>query len=156
MITVDIPGFGMLELEHLVLDVNGTLVVDGRPHPDLARALTRLGSELHVVAITADTRGTAAELADELGIDVQIIQPGGEAAQKAQYVEELGAASVVACGNGANDVAMLEAAALGIAVIGREGGFPALLGVADVVVSRITDALGLLAEPDRLRATLRR
>jgi P-type E1-E2 ATPase len=156
MIAVDIPGFGTLELEHLVLDVNGTIVVDGRPHPDLAGTLAKLSRQLHVVAVTADTRGTAADLVHELGIDIQIIQSGDEAAQKAAYVEELGASSVVACGNGANDVAMLEAAALGIAVMGREGGFAALIGAADIVVSRITDALGLLSETDRLRATLRR
>ena len=156
MITVEVPGFRTLELEHLVLDVNGTIVVDGRSHPDLAGTLARLSNVLHVVAVTADTRGTAAGLADELGIDVQIIQPGNEGAQKAAYVEELGAPSVVACGNGANDLAMLEAAGLGIAVIGREGGYAGLLGVADIVVTRITDALGLLAETDRLRATLRR
>jgi P-type E1-E2 ATPase len=156
VVDADIPGFGRLSLEHLVLDVNGTIVVDGQPHPDLPNVLGRLSRELHVVAITADTRGTAVDLTESLGIDIHIIQPGNEAAQKAAFVEELGASQVVAIGNGANDVAMLEAAALGIAVIGREGAYAGLLGVADVVVSRISDALGLLAEPQRLRATLRR
>jgi P-type E1-E2 ATPase len=156
VIDVDIPGFGRLALEHLVLDVNGTIVVDGQPHPDLANVLGRLSRELHVVAITADTRGTAVELTDSLGIDIHIIQPGREAEQKAAFVEELGASGVAAVGNGANDVAMLESAALGVAVVGREGAYAGLLGVADVVVSRISDALGLLAEPQRLRATLRR
>lgn len=156
MITVEVPGFRTLELEHLVLDVNGTIVVDGRSHPDLAGTLAQLSTALHVVAVTADTRGTAANLVDELGIDVQIIQPGNEGAQKAAYVEELGASSVVAFGNGANDLAMLEAAALGIAVVGREGAYAGLLSVADVAVARITDALGLLIDTDRLRATLRR
>lgn len=156
MIEVDIPGFADLRLEHLVLDVNGTIVVDGRPHPELHRTLSVLSRNLNVVAITADTRGTAAGLSRDLGIDVHIIEPGDEATRKAAFVEELGGSSVAACGNGANDVAMLESAALGIAIVGREGAFSGLLGAADVVVSRTTDALGLLVDTDRLKATLRR
>lgn len=156
MIAVDIPGFADLRLEHLVLDVNGTIVVDGRPHPELHRTLAVLSRDMHVVAITADTRGTASGLVRELGIDVHIISPGDEGAQKAAFVTELGASSVAACGNGANDVAMLEAAALSIAVIGREGACADILAVADAVVSRTTDALGLLTDTDRLKATLRR
>ena len=31
MIEIDIPGFGILRLEHLVLDYNGTIAVDGQP-----------------------------------------------------------------------------------------------------------------------------
>jgi len=156
MIAVDISGFNNLELEHLVLDLNGTIVIDGQPHPDLAGTLAELSTTLHVVCITADTRGLAARLGEELGVEMQIIQPGREAAQKAAYVAELGAEHVVAVGNGANDTEMLETAALGIAIIGREGAYAGLLGSADVVVGRITDALGLLANTDRLRATLRR
>jgi hypothetical protein len=30
MLKIDIPGFGALELEHLVCDFTGTLSVDGR------------------------------------------------------------------------------------------------------------------------------
>jgi soluble P-type ATPase len=41
-------------------------------------------------------------------------------------------------------------------VIGREGTAAALLGAADVVVTRIEDALDLLLDPRRLVATLRR
>lgn len=156
MLEVDIPGFKSLELEHLVLDLNGTIVIDGQPHPDLAGALADLSKSLHVVCITADTRGLAVGLGEELGIEMQIIQPGREASQKAMFVSELGAESVVAIGNGANDVEMLETAALGIAIIGREGAYAGLLSSADVIVGRINDALGLLINSDRLRATLRR
>ena len=156
MIAVDIPGFKNLTLEHLVLDLNGTIVVDGHPHPDLAATLAELSRTMHVGCITADTRGLAVVLAAELDIEMQIIRPGDEIEQKAAYVRELGAEHVVAIGNGANDAGMLEAAAVGIAIIGREGAYAGLLGSADVVVGRITDALGLLSNTDRLRATLRR
>jgi soluble P-type ATPase len=50
---------------------------------------------------------------------------------------------------------MLQSAALGIAVVQREGaGVEALLG-ADVVICDVHDALQLLRHPKRLIATLR-
>jgi hypothetical protein len=38
MLAVDIPGFGRFELDHLVLDYNGTLALDGRLVPGLGPA----------------------------------------------------------------------------------------------------------------------
>ena len=51
---------------------------------------------------------------------------------------------------------MLKAAALGIAVIGHEGAAFEALAAADVVTHDIFDAIGLLLNPKRLIATLRR
>ena len=63
---------------------------------------------------------------------------------------------MVAIGNGANDTAMCQRAALSIAIIGPEGAAGMLVQSVDVVTRDIHDALGLLLHPDRLRATLRR
>jgi P-type E1-E2 ATPase len=155
VLRIDLPGTAF-SLENLVLDVNGTIAFDGEPVPGVREALTVLASDLRAVAITADTRGTARQLAGDLSIDVHVISPGDEAAQKAAFVRELGPDSVVAIGNGANDEEMLREAAIGIAVLGTEGASAAALAAADVVVFDIMDALGLLAEPRRLVATLRR
>jgi P-type E1-E2 ATPase len=76
--------------------------------------------------------------------------------QKAALVRDLGAASVVAVGNGANDALMLKEAALGIAVIEGEGASVAAVVNADVVCRSIRHALDLLLHPRRLSATLRR
>jgi hypothetical protein len=54
-----IPGFGRLRLEHLVLDYNGTLAVDGRPLPGVKTRLKRLARSLRIHVITADTFGKA-------------------------------------------------------------------------------------------------
>lgn len=59
-------------------------------------------------------------------------------------------------GNGANDVLALQAAALGIAVLGREGLSVVALRSADVVCGSIVDALDLLLDVEALIATLRR
>jgi len=77
-------------------------------------------------------------------------------AQKAEFVNRLGAAGVVAIGNGANDAGMLEAAALSIAVIECEGASGEAIAAADVVVVGVANALDLLLNPRRLIATLRR
>jgi soluble P-type ATPase len=58
-------------------------------------------------------------------------------------------------GNGRNDRLMLEAAALGLAVILGEGASSATLAAADAVCLSIADALDLLIHPLRLTATLR-
>jgi P-type E1-E2 ATPase len=156
MLEIDIPGRGALVLEHLVLDVNGTIAFDGAPLDGVAGELRALDGVLARVIVTADTHGTAGSLADELGVRLQVISAGGEAEQKAAFVRELGADSVVALGNGANDVAMLREAALGICVIGAEGAFSDAADAADVVVTDPVHALGLLSSPRRLVATLRR
>jgi soluble P-type ATPase len=75
--------------------------------------------------------------------------------QRAEHVRRLGAESVVAVGDGANDARMLRDAALGIAVIGGEGAPGATIGEADVVVTDLLAALDPLIHPRRLAATLR-
>ncbi len=156
MIDIDIPGRGLLSLEHLVLDVNGTLAEGGVLVPGVVEAVEALGATLHVVAVTADMYGAAPRLREALGIEVHVISAGDEAAQKLGFVRELGVARVVAIGNGANDVEMLSECALGIAVIAGEGAAGAAVAAADIVVTSIMSALALLAQPTRIAATLRR
>lgn len=156
MLDIDIPGRGSLHVDHLVLDVNGTLTFDGEVVAGVVEALAALRGVVRPVAITADTRGTALDLAAELGIEVRIVERGAEAAQKLAFVRELGAAGVAAIGNGANDAAMLREAAVGICVVAGEGACAEALHAADVVVPDIVCALGLLARPERLIATMRR
>jgi soluble P-type ATPase len=57
MIEVAIPGYRTLQLEHLVLDYNGTLAVDGEPMPGVTDALKGLAERLEVHVLTADTFG---------------------------------------------------------------------------------------------------
>jgi soluble P-type ATPase len=61
----------------------------------------------------------------------------------------------LALGNGRNDRLMLQAAALGIALIQREGAAAQTLTSADLVCTSVLDALALLTTPKRLTATLR-
>jgi P-type E1-E2 ATPase len=156
LIEIDISGWRILNLEHLVLDLNGTVALDGELLPGLAERLARLSPHLAIHLATADTLGRGAGSARDLGIQLARVQPGEEARQKQALVERLGAASVVAIGNGANDALMVATAALGIAVLGQEGLAAAALAASDLVVPCIGDALDLLLHQQRLVATLRR
>jgi P-type E1-E2 ATPase len=155
-IHLDVPGRGVWSLEHLLLDLNGTVALDGEIIPGVPERLAVLSADLTAYLITADTRGQAVEIGERLAARLYRIAPGDEAGQKRTLVESLGAEQVVAIGNGANDAGMLAAAVLGIAVLGHEGLATAALHAADVVVGRIEDALDLLLYPPRLVATLRR
>ena len=155
MIKIDVPGAGPLQLEHLVLDFNGTLAVDGELLPGVAERLTTLAARLSVHVMTADTHGTAARALGRLPCSLAVAPPSGQAEAKRGFVESLGAERVVAIGNGRNDRLMLKAARLGIAVVQAEGASAEALAAADLVVPTIADALDLLAHPLRLVATLR-
>jgi P-type E1-E2 ATPase len=143
-------------LEHLVLDLNGTVALDGEMIPGVDDQVAILSGHLVVHLVTADTHGKAEETSQRLRGQLARVEAGYEASQKQALVERLGTGQVVAIGNGANDARMLSAATLGIAVLGREGLAVETLRSADLVVGRIEDALDLLLHPRRLVATLRR
>jgi len=155
MIEVSIPRRGTLRLEHLVLDVNGTLALDGNLIEGVAQALERLGGRLEIHLITADTHGKQATIDQQLGLTAERLQSGDEAGQKASFVHRLGAESVAAIGQGANDAGMIETAALGIAVLSREGLAVETLKAADLVLPDILSALELFNHPMRIVASLR-
>jgi P-type E1-E2 ATPase len=163
LIRLQIPGWGTCELEHLVLDLNGTVALDGQVIPGVSDRLVALAAHLEVHLVSADTRGQAEETSKQLGCQLVRIEPRHEASQKRALVERLGAgqdarerSGVAAIGNGVNDARMLSVAALGIAVLGPEGLAVETLRAGNVVVARIEDALDLLIHPQRLVATLRR
>jgi P-type E1-E2 ATPase len=151
-ISVDIPGRGLLVLEHLVLDVNGTLTNRGELLDGVAERISPIAEMLQVELLSADTFGSLARIAEELGARSRVVTTGED---KARFVWELGAEGCAAIGNGANDGAMLEVAALGIAVLGPEGTAGTAARSADIVCTSILDALDLLVDERALVATLR-
>ncbi len=155
MIELTIPGRGQLRLEHLVTDVNGTLALDGALIDGLAKRIASVRDRLTVHLLTANTHGRQAVIDQQLNLTATRLRAGGEQAQKRQFVEELGAGTVVAIGQGANDAGMLDAAALGICVMSTEGVATETLMAADLVVPTIFAAFDLLDKPLRIVASLR-
>jgi soluble P-type ATPase len=151
-LTIEIPGRPLLGLEHLLLDLNGTLTDRGALIDGVAGRLSRIERQLTLHALSADTFGTLDELANDLHISAHRISSGAE---KRAFLEALGPEHCAAIGNGSNDVSMLSIAALSIAVVGPEGASVAALTAADVVCRSILEALDLLLDERAIVATLR-
>ena len=156
MLNIDIPGYKKISAEHLVLDYNGTLAIDGKLIEGVKPLLEKISRHLIIHILTADTFGTSQNELASVKCKLEILKPFRQDAQKEQYVLNLGKDSVIAIGNGQNDALMLSVASLGILVIQKEGAFLKLAGDCEIVCLAITDALNLLLNPLRIIATLRK
>lgn len=156
MIELTIPGRGPLRIQHLVTDVNGTFAVDGVLIDGLTKRISSLRNKLEIHMLTADTHGRQTAIDEQLNLKATRVQPGNEALQKAEFVRKLGADTVAAIGQGANDSQMLKTAALGICVMSQEGVAVETMVSADLVVPDIFTALDLLDKPVRIVASLRK
>jgi P-type E1-E2 ATPase len=156
MISLDIPGSSTIHLKHLVLDVNGTLAVDGTLIHGIVEHISQLRQELNVHLLTADTHGKQDQIDHLLKLTAVRVQPGAEARQKADYIHNLGGKETVAIGQGANDSLMLKSAVLGICILSPEGTALETLLQADLVVPDIQSAFSCLHNPARLIGTLRK
>jgi len=156
MLQLTLPGRGELNIQHLVADVNGTLAFDGVLLDGLAKRLGALRDRVQIHLLTADTHGKQATIDQQLNLTATRIKGGKEAEQKALYVRDLGAETVVAIGQGANDAAMLKEAALGICVMSREGVAVETLLASDLLMPDIFAALDLFDHPLRILASLRK
>lgn len=156
MIEMNIPGQGILQLEYLVCDVNGTLAMDGVLLPGISTVMKKIQDRLTVFLITADTHAKQSKINFELGIEVKIIQKGHEIEQKRNFITQLGPEKVIAIGQGANDSGMLKEAAIGICVFSEEGTSIDALMSSDIIVKDGLTALKLVQNPMRMVATLRK
>ncbi|HUA47979.1 MAG TPA: hypothetical protein VMA77_22265 [Solirubrobacteraceae bacterium] len=152
-LAIPIPGRDELRLEHLLLDVNGTLTSRGVLIDGVEPRIESLRELLDIQLVSADTFGTLDDIADRLRVG-SVRAGSGE--DKLRVLTEWGHDRSAVIGNGANDVLVLEAAAVGFAVLGPEGASAAALRSADVVCASAADALDLLIDPQALSATLRR
>jgi soluble P-type ATPase len=155
MIEIKIPGNKILQLEHLVLDYNGTIAFDGALIDDVKKSLAELSQMLTVHVITADTFGSVKKALEDIDCKLAVIPLDHQDVAKLEYVKNLGCEQTVSMGNGVNDRLMLKASALGVAVVQGEGAAFETLASADVVCTDIESALSLLNNPLRLIATLR-
>ena len=155
MLEITIPGYKKLQLNHLVLDYNGTLACDGQLLAGVAERLNTLSEQMKIHVLTADTFGSVRPALSEVSSELSILAPENQDVGKLKYVEQLGPEVTVCIGNGRNDRLMLKEAALGIVVLEGEGAAVETVTAADVVAPNIVAALDLLLHPLRLVATLR-
>jgi len=155
MFELDIPGFGGVTLKHLVTDFTGTLSVDGTLAPGAGVRLNKVAEFLDIHVLTADTFGKAKAELDGINCRVHILEGKDHDVQKEEYVRKLGRENVIAFGNGNNDRKMLKASKIGVAVCLQEGCAVDAVTSADIVVASTGDAIDLLLNPGRMKATLR-
>ena len=155
MFELDIPGFGLIRLEHLVSDFTGTLSVDGKLLPGTEERLNTIAHFLKLHILTADTFGMAKAELGSTNCEIHILEGDTHDVQKDHFVRRLGADTVIALGNGNNDRLMLKTARIGVAVCLKEGCATDAITSANILVTSTTDALDLLLNPKRMKATLR-
>jgi len=155
MITVNIPGWGNMEIENIVLDLNGTIATDGKISSEVKEKINSLSDKAKIYILTADTQGTASSESSDMGVELLKVSEKDSTEVKLRVLESLDPTKTVAVGNGNNDHLILKEAALGIAVLGEEGMSVMAMQNADIVVKNISEALDLFLKPKRLIATLR-
>jgi len=155
MIKIEIPGWGNMDIENIVLDLNGTIATDGKIPSEVKEKIKSLSDKAKIYILTADTQGTASEESSNMGVELLKVSGEDSTEVKLKVVESLDPTRTVAIGNGNNDHLILKEAALGIAVLGDEGISVSAMKNADVIVRNISDALDLFLKPKRLIATLR-
>ena len=156
MLHMEVRGRGEYTITFLVLDMNGTIATDGRISGKVRDKINLLTKRLKVYILTADTRGDAEAHVGRTQAELVRLDAGEEARQKEQFIKKIGPEKTIAVGNGYNDHLMVREAALGIAVIGREGAARETIANADVVVNEMVDVLNLILKPLRHQATLRK
>ena len=155
MIRIDIPGWGNMEIENIVLDLNGTIATDGKIPLEVKEKISFLSDQARIYILTADTQGVASEESSDMNVALLKVSEKDSAEVKLRVLESLDPTRTVAIGNGNNDHLILKEAALGIAVLGEEGMSVLAMKDADIVVKDISNALDLFLKPKRLIATLR-
>jgi soluble P-type ATPase len=155
MIEINIPGWGDMEIENIVLDLNGTIATDGRIPSEVKEKINSLSHGVKIYILTADTQGTASEESSDVKVELLKVSEKDSTEVKLRVMESLDPTRTVAIGNGNNDHLILKEAALSIAVLGDEGASFSAIKSADIVVKNISDALDLFLKPKRLIATLR-
>jgi P-type E1-E2 ATPase len=156
VIDIAVPGRDHYSIEHLLLDLNGTIALDGKIIGGVKERVIALSKDVTVTVVTADTNRNAMKLLKDLPVTIYAIEESREREQKGGLVREKGEAVTACVGNGSNDVSMLREAAIGICIVGREGASSEAMMAADLVVPSINDALDLFLKPNRMKASLRR
>jgi soluble P-type ATPase len=161
MIGLDIPGFGRLDISYVVSDYTGTHAFQGVLRPTVKERLIRLSGFVKIHILTSDTFGTAQRELAGIPVKLELLHGERHDEQKREYLEKekLDPRYVAAFGNGNNDRLLLQAAkaagGLAVAVDNGEGCALETLLSAHIFVSGSENALDLLLEPNRCKATLR-
>lgn len=150
---ISIPGYAPFDIETIILDLNGTLAIDGKLIEGVKERIAALRERaIRLFLFSGDTQGNAADIARELQLEFRVTK---DAIAKAEEAKKLKPKTAATIGNGRIDVELFKAVRLRILTLQAEGVHPEALLNADVIVPSINDALDLFLKPKRLIATMR-
>ena len=156
MIEVNIPSYKKVYIENVVFDYNGTVATGGRLIDGIKEKLVDISKLVNIYIITADTFGTVRENFKDIDVEVKIISKENGAADKLNFLKELGSDRTIAVGNGNNDELMLKESTIGVCVIGEEGLATKALLASDIVLKDVKDLFEMIKNKGRMIATLRK
>jgi soluble P-type ATPase len=149
-----VPEVGEIEIKTIILDLNGTLSVNGKIPGGIKEKLSKLKEiGISVVLFTGDQRGTAADLCDEYGIDFVRTKNGIE---KEEAMTKYDSETTAAIGNARIDIGTFKHAKVSVATLQSEGVHSEVLKYVDIIVPTINDALDFFIDPDTFSATMRK
>ena len=154
MITLQSSSQAKLEIEHLIIDYEGTLAMDGRVHPKAKDKINLLAKRLNIYILVKGEQEKAEEVLKRVKAKIIFLKEPEPSAQKLEFLLNLGAPKTGVIGNGEDDVPMSKEAGFSMAIIGKEGGSGELIQSADLTFLTIVDALDFLLKPLRQKATL--
>ncbi len=151
---IKVPGAGLYNIETVVLDLNGTISVNGKVVVGVKERINQINSlGIKTILFSGDTQGTADKIAKDLGV---VFIKTNSASEKLKEIKKLNPNKCVAIGNGLIDASFLKAAKLGIAVMQAEGVHTKAILAADIVMNNINDALDLILNEKVFISTLRK
>lgn len=152
---INIPGRETITIENIVFDYNGTIAVGGEIIEGAGLGLESLKKLANIYILTADTYGTVEKECESLGVKVLTFPKENAGEEKRKIVEFLGGNKTICIGNGFNDIPMFKESALSIGIIEGEGACGKLLIHSDIICKSIKEAIELILDVNRIKATLR-
>ena len=162
-IKISIPSLGVFQIKAICSDYTGTLSCGGELVDGVKKRLRKLKTMVDIHVVTSDTTNTATTELDRIPLTPHVIkndEPDHHIIKR-NYLAQNGLEPrhVAVFGNGRNDREWLklvkEGSGLAIAVDAGEGCAIEAMENAHIFVLGIVNALDLLFDHDRIKATLR-
>jgi soluble P-type ATPase len=151
---IEIPNSNSIEINTIILDLNGTLSINGIISAETKSLIKQLKKfNYKIVLISGDIRGNAQNIATELEIDLLLGKTSEEKAVQMQNFDKNTTASI---GNARIDIGIFKNSKLSIATLQAEGIHTQILKYVDIIVPSIENALQLFLNTKSLSGTLRK
>ena len=148
-----VPEAGEIEINTIVLDLNGTLQVKGKIPEGVRERIIKLKEKgFELILFSGDVRGNAGKIADELGVELRKCTSGKE--KESEFLT-FNTETTAAIGNARIDIGKFKHAKLSIGTLQAEGIHVEILKYIDVLVPSINDALDFFLDESTFCGTMR-